>query len=271
MAKPIGIPRHGLGTYGRIGAAGIDAILTAIEIGYRHLDTAQTYDTEPTVGEAVRRSGLSRGDFFITTKVAEPHLAPSMFMSSLEKSIDTIGLGPVDLLLIHWPSKNDMVPLAYYLEALARAQQLGHTRLIGVSNFTIDLLEQTAKQLGKDAIVTNQGEIHPYFQSPKLRAYARKTGLALTAYQPLAQGRVSSDPELVKIAKRLGSNPSAVALAFLMAEGHIVIPASSSEAHLLANFAANTVHLTTDDIAAIRKLEHGLRLINPGISPRWDD
>ena len=271
MAQPISIPSHGLGTYGRIGQAGIEAMLKAIEVGYRHLDTAQTYNTEAAVGEAVRRSGLPRADFFVTTKIAETNLSRAAFMPSLEKSLDAIGLGPVDLLLIHWPSKNNAVPLAHYLDDLARAQQLGHARLIGVSNFTIDLLEQTARQLGKNTIATNQVEIHPYFQSPKLCSHAKKTGLTLTAYQPLAQGRVSSDPVLIKIAQRLGANPSAVALAFLMAEGHIVIPASSSEVHLRANFAANAVRLLPDDMAAIRKLERGLRLINPGIAPRWDD
>ena len=271
MAHSDAIPRHGLGTYGRTGAKGTAAMLKAIEIGYRHLDTAQTYDTEATVGEAVRRSGLPRDDFFITTKVADFNLDRAKFMTSVEKSLATMGLGTADLLLIHWPSPKDLVPIEHYLEALARAQQLGHAHLIGVSNFTIVHLERTTALLGKGAIATNQVEIHPYLQAPRLCAYAKKTGLTLTAYQPLAQGRVSSDPVLATIAARLGSTPAAVSLAFLMAEGHIVIPASSSEPNLRANFAADSVRLSADDMVAIRKLECGQRIINPSISPRWDD
>ena len=271
MAQSDAIPRHGLGTYGRTGAKGAADILKAIEIGYRHLDTAQTYDTEATVGEAVRRSGLPRGDFFITTKVADFNLDRAKFMPSVEKSLSTMGLGPADLLLIHWPSPKDLTPIEHYLEALARAQQLGHARLIGVSNFTIAHLERTTALLGKGVIATNQVEIHPYLQAPKLCAYAKTTALTLTAYQPLAQGRVSSDPVLAAIAARLGSTPAAVSLAFIMAEGHIVIPSSSSEPHLRANFAADRVRLSADDIVAIRKLERGFRVITPSISPRWDD
>jgi 2,5-diketo-D-gluconate reductase B len=271
MVHADAIPRHGLGTYGRTGAKGTAAMLKAIEIGYRHLDTAQTYDTEATVGEAVRRSGLPRSDFFITTKVADFNLDRAKFTPSVEKSLATMGLGPADLLLIHWPSPKDLVPIEHYLEALARAQQLGHARLIGVSNFTIAHLERTRALLGDGAIATNQVEIHPYLQAPKLCAYAKTVGLTLTAYQPLAQGRVSADPVLEAIAQRQASTPAAVALAFLMAEGHIVIPASSREMHLRANFAAHKVHLSADDIAAVRKLERGLRVINPSISPRWDD
>jgi 2,5-diketo-D-gluconate reductase B len=271
MVHADAIPRLGLGTYGRTGAKGTAAMLKAIEIGYRHLDTAQTYDTESTVGEAVRGSGLPRGDFFITTKVADFNLDRSKFMPSVEKSLATMGLGPADLLLIHWPSPGDLVPIEHCLEALARAQQLGHARLIGVSNFTIAHLERTTSLLGKGAIATNQVEIHPYLQAPKLCAYAKRIGLTLTAYQPLAQGRVGADPVVAAVAERLGSTPAAVALAFLMAEGHMVIPASSSETHLRANFAADKVRLSADDMVAIRKLERGLRVINPSISPRWDD
>ena len=126
------IPPLGLGTFGRTGAAGIEALLTAMEIGYRHIDTAQSYDTESTVGAAVRRSGLARDSFFVTTKIANTNLDRSRFGPSLERSIDTLGICPVDLLLIHWPSENDTVPLEYYLTALSEAQQRGQARLIGV-------------------------------------------------------------------------------------------------------------------------------------------
>lgn len=265
------IPQLGLGTFGRNGEDGTRAMLTAISIGYRHLDSAQSYNTEANVGEAMRRSGLPRGEFFVTTKVADTNLDRSRFMTSVEASLKTVGVDQVDLLLIHWPSFRNEVPFEHYIEALAEAQRIGHTRLIGVSNFPIALLTRTQTLLGKGAIATNQMEIHPYLQSRRLCAHAQKIGLQLTAYQPLAHGRVGKDQVLDEIARRQGVTASAVALAFLMADGHIVIPASSSEAHLRDNFAALGVRLDVDEIAQIRNLERGLRMIDPPKAPAWDD
>jgi 2,5-diketo-D-gluconate reductase B len=219
----------------------------------------------------MRQSGLDRAEFFVTTKVADTSLDRARFMPSVEASLKTIGVDQVDLLLIHWPSFGGAVPLEHYLEALAEAQRLGHARLIGVSNFPIALLNRTETLLGKGAIATNQVEIHPYLQSRRLCAHARKVGLQLTAYQPLARGRVGKDAVLNDIASRHGVTASAVALAFLMADGHIVIPASSSETHLRDNFAASGVRLGVDEIAQIRTLERGLRVINPPKAPAWDD
>ena len=265
------IPILGLGTYGRTGSKGTNDILEAISVGYRHLDTAQTYNTESTVGDAVRRSGVAREKFFITSKVADYNLEKSKFLPSVELSLDTIGLGAVDLLLIHWPSPGEAVPLEHYLEALAVAQQRGFARLIGVSNFTISLMERAVAMLGKGTIATNQVEIHPYLQAPKLCLHAKSLAIQLTAYQPLAQGRVSTDLVLNAIAKKHNTTASAIALAFLMSEGHIVIPASSKVEHLVDNFSATSVHLLPVDIAEIQTLERALRVINPTMSPKWDD
>ena len=265
------IPILGLGTYGRTGSKGTDELLEAIFVGYRHLDTAQTYNTESTVGDAVRRSGVAREGFFITTKVADYNLERSKFLPSVERSLDTIGLGAVDLLLIHWPSPGEAVPLEHYLEALAVARQRGFAQLIGVSNFTSSLMDRAVAILGKGIIATNQVEIHPYLQASKLYAHAKNLDIQLTAYQPLAQGRVSNDPVLSAIAKKHKATASAIALAFLMNEGHIVIPASSKVEHLRDNFSALSVQLQSGDIVEIRKLERGMRIINPAISPHWDD
>jgi len=265
------IPPLGLGTFGRTGDAGIAAIETALEIGYRHLDTAQSYDTEKTVGEAVRRSGLARDEVFITTKVADTNFAPADFMPSVRKSLDTIGVDQVDLLLIHWPVPEETVPFESYMTALKQAQDDGLARLIGVSNYTIAHLERAAALLGKDALATNQVEIHPWLQVPKLRDYARGESLQLTAYQPLVKGQVADDPVLKSIAAELDTSPAAVALAFLMAEGHIVIPASSSRGNLEANFSATGLTLAPEQMDAILQLNRGYRHINPTKSPRWDD
>lgn len=265
------IPQLGLGTFGRTGDAGVEAMLKAIEIGYRHIDTAQTYDTERQVGEAVRRSGLPRSDFFITTKVADTRLDKAQFMPSVRRSLDEIGVDQVDLLLIHWPVPVESVPFADYILALCEAKMSGYARLIGVSNFPIALMERAYALLSNGTIATNQVEIHPYLQAPKLRNYAAIRGLALTAYQPLAKGELRDDPVLTRIGARHGVTASATALAFLMQEGHIVIPASSSELNLRANFAARNVRLNDTEMAEIRTLDRGYRRIDPAKSPRWDD
>lgn len=265
------IPQLGLGTFGRAGSEGVATILDAIEIGYRHLDTAQNYDTERLVGEAVRRSGLPRSSFFVTTKVGDARLDKASFLPSVERSLSALGFDTVDLLLVHWPSERDAVPFEHYMEALATAQQRGFARLIGVSNYTISHLERSWALLGEGSIVTNQVELSPYLQSPKLRDYARAHGLMLTAYRPLAHGTVNDDPALRSIGERHGASPAAVALAFLMAEGHAVIPASSRREHLRANFAAGDIRLSDAEMDRIRKLDRNSRLVDPAKSPRWDD
>lgn len=265
------IPPLGLGTFGRTGDAGMAAIELALEIGYRHIDTAQSYNTESTVGEALRRSGLARDSVFITTKVADTNLASADFMPSVRQSLDTLGLDHVDLLLIHWPVPEETVPFESYMSALKQAQDSGHARLIGVSNFTIDHLQRATKLLGQGALATNQVEIHPWLQVPRMREYARSVGLTLTAYQPLVKGRVTDDEVIKRIASELDISPAAVALAFLIAEGHVVIPASGSRGNLEANFSATSVSLSPEHMDAVRQLNRGYRHINPEKSPRWDD
>jgi 2,5-diketo-D-gluconate reductase B len=265
------IPKLGLGTFGRTGEAGIAALLTALEMGYRHIDTAQSYDTESSVGEAVRRSGLARSDVFITTKVADTNLEKADFLPSVERSLETLGVDAVDLLLIHWPSDKDAVPFEDYMLSLAQARDNGWAKQIGVSNYPIALLDRAEALLGEGALSTNQVELHPFLQAPKLREYAASKNLPLTAYMPLAKGKVSTDPVLVEIGEKHGVTATAISLAFLMAEGHIVIPASSNPDRLRQNMIANSVRLDAEDIAAIRKLDSGHRMIDPDKAPAWDD
>ncbi len=265
------IPRIGLGTYGRWGDAGRTAILRGLELGYRHLDTAQSYENEAEVGEAIRASGVPRDDIFVTTKVADTRLARADFLASVEESLERLRLDRVDLLLVHWPSAGDRVPLEDYIGALAEAQSRGWTRFIGVSNFTIGLLERVDQLLGPGALATNQVEIHPYLQVPRMRDHARARGLLLTAYQPLAKGTIGIDPIIRRIAEAHDVAPATISLAFLLAEGHAVIPASSQEGHLRDNLRAGDIRLTAAQIDEIRALDRGERRINPEKSPRWDD
>jgi len=266
-----GIPLLGLGTFGRTGPEGLAAILNGLEAGYRHIDTAQSYGTEGNVGEAVRRSGLPRSEVFLTTKIADTNLDSPRALESVERSLETMGLDHVDLLLIHWPSQRDAVPFEDYMGALAEAQERGWARLVGVSNFTIRHLDRTEALLGPGRLATNQVEIHPYLQSRRLVAHARSRGLPLTAYQPLAKGRVAQDPVLAAIGETHGVTAAAVALAFLMAEGHVVIPASSHPGRLRENMAALDLRLSAEETERVRALDRGQRFINPEKSPDWDD
>jgi 2,5-diketo-D-gluconate reductase B len=224
-----------------------------------------------TVGRAVKQSGLRRSELFVTTKVADTQLDKAAFMPSVERSLETLGLDYVDLLLIHWPSKDDAVPFDEYMTGLAEARQKGFAKRIGVSNYPIADLTRADALLGPGQLATNQIEIHPYLQSPKIRDYARQSGLQLTAYMPLAKGRVSDDAVLKAIAKRHGVTSSAIALAFLMGEGHIVIPSSANPTRLCDNHASLKVRLTSEDVEAIRALDRRDRMINPVKSPAWDD
>lgn len=265
-----GMPLMGLGTYGRRGAEGIGAILAALEIGYRHLDTAQSYDTERECGEALRRSGVSRDDVFITTKIDMPNFGPGKLIPSLRRSLDTIGVDRVDLTLIHWPSPYEQVPLAVYLEQIAEAQALGLTRTIGVSNFTIDLLTRSRAILGDVAIANNQVECHPYLQNRKLVDFCDAAGIPVTAYQPIAKATLKGDTVLEPLAAAKGCTVEQLAIAFALARGLAAIPASSNPDRLAANFAARDITLTADDLAVIASVERGKRRIDPASAPAWD-
>ena len=265
-----GMPLMGLGTYGRRDEAGIAAMLAALEIGYRHLDTAQDYYNEREVGEALRRSGLGRAAVFVTTKIAQRHFGPGELIPSLRRSLDDLSMDQVDLTLIHWPSAHEQVPLATYLTQLAEAQSLGLTRTIGVSNFTIDLLTRARAILGDIPIANNQVEVHPYLQTRRLVDFCDSVGIPVTAYQPIAKGTLKGDPVLEPLAAARGCTVEQLAIAFAFARGLAAIPASSQPARLASNFAAQDVVLTSDDLASIASVDRGTRRINPATAPEWD-
>lgn len=264
------IPRVGLGTWGRTGERGVEAILTAIGIGYRHLDTAQTYDTESVIAQAIARSGVPRHEFFITTKIADTNLERPDFLPSLRASLARLRVDRVDLTLIHWPSYRDAVPFEVYMDELVRAKEEGLTTWIGVSNFPCALVRRAVAIAGAGAIATNQVEMHPFLQNRTVAACCRTHDVTVTAYLPIARGLVSNDLVLCRIARDHGVSPPAVALAWLLHKGAIVIPASSRREHLEANWRAANVRLSADEITAIDALDRGQRLVDPEKSPAWD-
>jgi 2,5-diketo-D-gluconate reductase B len=264
------VPPLGLGTSGRTGEAGFRAILTAIELGYRHLDTAQTYETEAVIGRALRACGVPREQMFLTTKIADVNLATPDFLPSLRTSLDRLGVDRADLTLIHWPSPGDAVPLADYMGSLAMARDEGLTRLIGVSNFPSALIDRAVALLGPGQIATNQVELHPFLQNRRLRACCAAHGITMTAYMPLAVGRVMTDPVLCRLGERHGEGAAAVALAWLRQSGAVAIPASSRREHLGANLKSLSLMLSAEEMAAIDALDRGERLVNPSKAPAWD-
>ena len=271
MTSRYNIPAMGFGTFDRRGEAGIAAIGHALELGYRHLDTAQSYETEAECGEALRRSGLKRSDVFLTTKVSGPNSVAGKLLPSLEQSAATLGVDAIDLTLIHWPfTSAGRLDMRAYLTELAEAQARGLTRLIGVSNFTIADLEEAKTILGPGMLANHQFERHPFLQNQKLVNYCQYNGISVTCYLPLARGRCSGDPVIEQIAARHGATPHQIALAYSLNQGLIVIPTSSKHERIRENLGAKDIVLSADELAAIAGRDKAERQINPSWGPAWD-
>lgn len=264
------MPRIGFGTYGRWNDEGIDAILCALETGYRHLDTAQTYNTEGEVGAAIKKSALGRDDIFLTTKISTENYEQEKLIPSLEQSLSNLDVEQVDLTLLHWPSPNGEQALGEYLEPLLEAQNRGLTRFIGVSNFTIALLDEARSIAGDGRIATNQIELNPLIQNKKLANFCSGHDIMVTCYQPIAHGRLGDEPVLVEMANRYDASPEQIALAFELAKGYAAIPTSSKAARIRSNFDAQKLTLSPSDIDVIETLDRNARAIDPDWGPDWD-
>ncbi|AKK65788.1 2,5-didehydrogluconate reductase DkgB [Xanthomonas oryzae] len=265
------VPTFGLGTFRLKDQVVIDSVRNALEVGYRAVDTAQIYDNEAQIGEAIAASGIVRDQLYLTTKIWVDKFGDGALLPSLQESLRKLGTAYVDLTLIHWPSPNDQVPMREYLEALAQAKQQGMTRAIGVSNFTIALTKQAIGILGADAIATNQIEVHPYLQNRALTDFLREQGIHVTSYMTLAVGEVLKDPVIQAIAARHAATPAQVALAWALQQGHSVIPSSTKRENLESNLKAQTLQLSEQDMGEIAALDRGHRLANPkAIAPDWD-
>jgi 2,5-diketo-D-gluconate reductase B len=263
------IPAIGIGTSG-MGDVRAEHIATALKAGYRHIDTARKYGTEPAVGEGMRASGVPRRDIFVCTKVSHENLHTADFARSVDESLKALGLDYVDLLLVHWPEKN--TPLAETMGALAKAKRQGLTRHIGVANFNIAMLDE-AIRLCPEPLVTLQAECHPYLDQSKVIAACRERGLVLTAYCPLARGRLNGDPVLAEIGRRVGKTFAQVALRWLMQQNIIAgIPRSSNSVRIAENIDVFDFELSDDDMRRIKALARpDGRTANPaGRAPAWD-
>jgi len=228
------IPLIGLGTWNLRGRSCARMVEQALRLGYRHVDTAEMYDNEREVGEGLRASGLARGQVFITTKIWPSHFAPRELERAVKESLARLQLAEVDLLLLHWP--NPQIPLRETLGALCEVKRMGLARHIGVSNFTVALIDEAAR-LAEEPLVCNQVEVHPFIDQSKVIAACRRQGMATVAYSPVARGGVKSDKLLARIAKAHGKSAAQVSLRFLAQRGIVVIPRTSRVERLSENLA----------------------------------
>jgi len=263
------MPAIGYGTMEFPGRA-TEFVTHAINIGYRHIDTARKYGTERQVGDALRASGVPRGEIFLVTKVSHENLRAADFARSVDDSLKALKVDYVDLLMVHWP--NPEIALSETMPALAKAKRDGLARHVGVANFNTTLLDQ-AIRLCPEPLVALQAEYHPYLDQGKLIAATRQRGMAFVAYCPLGRGRMFSDPVLAEIAKGRGRSIAQVALRWSMQQGIIPIPRSSKPERIADNLKVTDFTLSDDEMHRIGALKRADgRIANPveRIAGGWD-
>ncbi|MER0127893.1 2,5-didehydrogluconate reductase DkgB [Franconibacter daqui] len=265
------VPAFGLGTFRLKDDVVIASVKTALELGYRAIDTAQIYDNEAAIGQALEESGVARRDLYITTKIWTENLSKEKLIPSLKASLQKLRTDYVDLTLIHWPSPGDAVAVEEFMQALLEAKKEGLTREIGISNFTIPLMERAIAAVGAEQIATNQIELSPYLQNKKVAAWAKAHGIPVTSYMTLAYGKALEDEAIARIAAKHQATPAQVILAWALALGYAVIPSSTKRANLQSNLQAQQLTLDEEDMNAIAALDRNERLVSPeGLAPQWD-
>ena len=266
-ARGFNIPIIGLGTWELRGRDCARLVQQAIHLGYRHIDTAQAYANEEEVGEGVRASG-KRADVMVTTKVAHTQMAPQDVERSVKESLRKLRIDEIDLLIIHWP--NDRVPLAETLGAMARMKQAGLVKQLGVSNFTVKLLDE-AVQATDEPLVCNQIEYHPFLDQSKVIAACKKHDIAVVAYSPIARGLTLGNEVLERIGHAHGKSVAQVSLRWLVQQDVVIIPRTSKRERLEENLAIFDFTLTPDEMADIAALSAvNKRIVNLAWSPEWD-
>lgn len=251
------IPQLGFGVFQVDPGQTEEVVSQALEVGYRHLDTAQMYANEEGVGRALKASGLDRDEVYVTTKLNNAFHRPDDARREFEESLQRLGTDHVDLFLIHWP-----LPTQYdgdfvsTWQVLAELAADGRARSVGVSNFQVDHLERLAAETDLVPAV-NQIEVHPYFRNEDVRAADAKRGILTEAWSPIAQGAVLDDPAITAIAERLGRTPSQVTLRWHVQRGDIVFPKTTHRARMEENFALFDFELSAADMTAIDGLDRG--------------
>lgn len=264
----IDVPEIGLGTYKLFGKECVQTVKMALNMGYRHIDTAQSYKNEAEIGEAIQKSHIKREELFITTKVWHTNLEKDDVLKTAENSLRQLDTPYVDLLLVHWP--NSAVDIEQTLESFLSLRDQGKALNIGVANFPLPLLKEVNEELNAP-IFCVQVEYHPFLSQFDLLDYAAEQDIMLTAYCPLARGEVMNNPLLKELSEKYGKSPAQIALRWLIEQEQVVaIPKSSSEQHLRDNLDIYDFALEDDDFYAIDDIEKNRRLINPDFAPDWE-
>ncbi|MGH7066926.1 MAG: aldo/keto reductase [Acetobacteraceae bacterium] len=267
-AEGISLPGLGLGTWRLEGEAGQKAIESALALGYRHIDTAESYGNEEAVGAAIAASGVPRHQIHLTSKVWWTNLTPPAIGNAIRGSLEKLRTDYVDLYLIHWPAPE--MDLAASLGAMLSVREQGLARAIGVANFPVRLLKIAVEEIGAP-IACDQVEYHALLDQAKLISYARSHRIPVVAYCPLAQGRLAGNATLAGIAAKHRTSPSTVALAWLLGQQGVgAIPKSARPEGQKANLAAADLTLDRHDLAAIAALPKHVRCVSPAFAPAWD-
>lgn len=267
-AKDMEMPILGLGTWQMKGKECTEAVKSALELGYRHIDTAAIYKNEEEVGKAIQNANVSRDEIFLTTKVWRTELKHDDLINSANQSLEKLKTDYLDLLLIHWP--NQSVPLEESLKAMRELKDEGKIKHIGVSNFTVELLKRALKI--EPEIVCNQVEMHPFLQQKEMVKFCVENDLILTAYSPLAHGKVIGDEPLKKIGEKYDKNAAQVSLRWLIQQDNVVaIPKSSSREHQKQNLQALNFHLDEEDMRKISEMDKSHRDTDPPFAPWKND
>ena len=262
------IPVIGLGTMTLKENVCVQAVKTALQMGYRHIDTAWFYGNEKEVGEGLRQSGVKREDIILCTKVRETHLEPDKFSQSLGESLANLQLPWVDLLLIHWNNKD--IPFKTSIGALCKAKKDGFAKHVGVANFTSKMLDE-AWAVTTEPLVCNQIEVHPFINQDKVLAASKKHGMAVVAYVPIARGKVPGADALERIAKVHGKTAAQISLRYLVQLGLCAIPRTANPQHLKENLDVFDFTLSAAEMAELKALNAtNMRVVNPPHAPAWD-
>jgi diketogulonate reductase-like aldo/keto reductase len=262
------IPAIGLGTWELRGRTCARLVEQALRLGYRHVDTAQVYENESEVGEGLRASGVNRDEVFVTTKVWTTHFAPNDLERSTKESLAKLRLAQVDLLLLHWP--NPRIPLQETLGALAHVKKLGMSKHIGVSNFTVALIDEAVAACA-EPLVCDQVEYHPYLDQSKVLQACADNGMALVAYSPIAKGRIKNDKALARIGEKYRKTAAQVCLRWLVQQNVAAIPRTSKIERLSENIDIFEFELSDDEMRQISAMGSAKgRLTDFGFAPKWD-
>jgi 2,5-diketo-D-gluconate reductase B len=240
------------------------SVQTALEVGYRHIDTAQVYRNERAVGRGLAAADVDREEIFLATKVWISNLESGDVVQTTEESLDRLDTDYADLLYVHWPA--GAYDPGETLPALERLEERGLVRRVGVSNFEPDHVDRAREALDTP-VFANQVETHPFLPQRELRAYAKRAEIGLVAYSPLARGEVLSDPTLGEIAEKHGASEPQVALAWLREHGVTAIPKATSEAHIRDNWESLTLSLDSGDMERIDSINRRTRTVHPEFAP----